>query len=78
MVEQMQSQKSHTSYRKFNFNEFVANVLCDNMGMIILRLWRLLEAKNIISRCTLWNFNSTFSSSLSASYAYQRFTTEFY
>ena len=38
------------------------------------RLWRLLEAKNIISRRTLWHFNSMFGSSHSASSAYQRFT----
>jgi hypothetical protein len=36
MVEQTQSLKNHTSYRKFYFNEFMANVLLDNMGMIIL------------------------------------------
>ena len=42
-----------------------------------LRLWRLLEAKKIISRGTLWHFNSTFGSSLSASSAYQRFTKTF-
>ena len=29
---------NHTSYRKFHFNEFVANVLHDNMGMIIFDL----------------------------------------
>ena len=29
---------NHTSYRKFNFNEFVANFLPDNMGMIIFDL----------------------------------------
>ena len=37
---------------KVYFNEFVANALRDNTGMIIFdpfRLWRLLEAKNIIS-----------------------------
>ena len=28
----------HTSYRKFYFNEFVAKVLRDNMGMIIFDL----------------------------------------
>ena len=27
---------NHTSYRKFNFNEFIANVLRDNMGMFDL------------------------------------------
>ena len=42
------------------------------------RLWRLLEAKEIISRRTLWHFNSTFSSSLSASSAYPQFTNKFY
>ena len=41
-----------------------------------LRLWRLIKAKNIISRCTLWHFNSMFGSSLSASSAYQRFTNK--
>ena len=35
--------------------------------------WRLLEAKNIISWCTLWHFNSRFGSSHSDSSAYQRF-----
>ena len=62
-----------TSHTKFYFNEFVANVFRDNMGMIISdlpRLWQLLEAKNIISWCTLWHFNSTFGSSHSASSAY--------
>ena len=39
-----------------------------------LRLWRLIVVKNIIYRRTLWHFNSTFGSSLSASSAYQRFT----
>ena len=29
---------NHTSYRKIYFNEFVANVLCDNMGIIIFDL----------------------------------------
>ena len=29
---------THTSYRKFNFNEFIANVLRDNMDMIIFDL----------------------------------------
>ena len=42
------SHTNHTSYRKFYFNEFVANVLHDNFWPP--RLWRLLEAKNIISR----------------------------
>ena len=32
----MQLRTNRTSYRKFSFNEFVANVLRDNMGMIIL------------------------------------------
>ena len=32
------SHPNHTSYRKFYFNEFVANVLHDNMGMIIFDL----------------------------------------
>ena len=36
MVEQTQSRTNHTSYRKFNFNEFVANVLRDNMVMLFL------------------------------------------
>ena len=60
-----------TTYRKFDFNEFVANILRHFWPP---RLWRLLEAKNIISRRTLWHFNSTFGSSHSASSAYQRFT----
>ena len=34
----------------------------------------LIEAKNIIYWRTLWHLNSTFSSSLSASSAYHRFT----
>ena len=29
---------NHTSYRKFNANEFVAHVLRDNIGMIIFDL----------------------------------------
>ena len=65
---------NHTSYTKVYFNEFVANVLCDNMGMIIFwppRFWRLLEAKNIVSLHTLWHFKSMFSSSLSASFTYK-------
>ena len=37
--------------------------------------WR---PKNIISRLTLWNINSTFCPSLSDSSAYQRFTKKFY
>ena len=40
--------------------------------MIIFDL--LIEAKNILSWHTLWHFNSTFESSLSASSAFQRFT----
>jgi hypothetical protein len=32
MLEQTQSQPNHTSYRNFHFNEFVANVLRDNIG----------------------------------------------
>ena len=32
ILQQTQSLPNHTSYRKFCFNEFVANVLCDNMG----------------------------------------------
>ena len=31
---------NRTSYWKYNFNEFVANILHDNMGMIIFDLWR--------------------------------------
>ena len=30
---------NHTSHTKVHFNEFVANVLCDNMDMIIFDLW---------------------------------------
>ena len=41
MVEQTQSQKNHIHYRKFYFNEFVANVLRDNMGIIIFDLWNV-------------------------------------
>ena len=37
----------HTSNTKVYFNEFVANALRDNMGMIIFDLW-LLDAKNIV------------------------------
>ena len=77
MLEQTIWLWNYTSHTKVYFNEFVANALHDNMGMITfwpLRLWRLLEAKNIISRRTLWHFNSMFGSSLSASSAYQRFT----
>ena len=42
------------------------------------RLWRLLEARNIISWRTLWHFNSMFGSSLRASSAYQRLTKKFH
>ena len=34
MVEETRSRTNHTFYKKINFNEFVANVLHDNMGMI--------------------------------------------
>ena len=76
MLEQTILLWNHTSHTKVYFNELVANVLHDNMDnhFWLLRLWRLIEAKNIISRCTLWHFNSTFGSSLNASSAYQRFT----
>ena len=49
-----------------------------NLLQMIKWAWSFLTsevvAKDIISRCTLWHFNSTFESSLSASSAYQRFT----
>ena len=32
MLEQTQSRTNHTSYRNFDFNEFVANALRDNIG----------------------------------------------
>ena len=32
MLQQTESPSNYTSYRNFHFNEFVANVLCDNMG----------------------------------------------
>ena len=32
MLQQTQSRPNHTSYRKFHFNEFVANVFQDNIG----------------------------------------------
>ena len=54
---------NHKSYRKFDFNESVANVLHDYMGMIIFDLW-CCEAKNIISWRTLCHSNSLFGSSL--------------
>ena len=75
MVEQTQSQKNHTSYIKFNFNEFVASVLRDNMGMKILtsEVVEAVGGQKIISWRTLWHLNSMFGSSLSASSAYQRF-----
>ena len=66
------SRPNHTSYRKFYFNEFVANVLRDNIDMIISEVVEAI--KGIISRRTLLNFNSTLVSSHSASSAYQRFT----
>ena len=37
-------------------------------------IWRLIQAKHIIYRRTLWHFNSTFDSSVSPSTAYQIFT----
>ena len=43
-----------------NVNEFVANVLRDNMGMINFDL-------RSISQRTLWHYNSVFGSSLSTS-----------
>ena len=47
---------------KVYLNEFVANVLRNNMGIFWPpRLWRLLEAKNVICWRILWHFNSTFS-----------------
>ena len=64
---------------KFNFNEFVANVLRDNMGMIIYDFWGCggcQRPKTSYLGCTLWRFNSTLGSSLSTSSAYQRFTTK--
>ena len=32
MLQQMQSQPNHTSYRNIHFNEFVPNALRDNIG----------------------------------------------
>ena len=63
MVEQTQSRTNHTSYRKFNFNEFVANVFRDNMGVIIfkpLRFWRLFEAKKMLPDLTSVTIFDTF------------------
>ena len=72
ILEQMIWLWNHASHTKVHFNECVANVGHNHLGPP--RLWRLLEAKNIISWRTLWHFNSTFGSSLSASSAYLRFT----
>ena len=38
MLQQTQSRPNHTSKTKVYFNEFVANVLHDNMGMVIFVL----------------------------------------
>ena len=57
MLEQTIWLWNHTSHTKVYFNEFFAKVLLDNMGMIIFDL------QNIISRRTLWHFNSKFGSS---------------
>ena len=70
------SRPNHTSHRKFCFYEFVANVLCDHMGMIIFDLrgcGGCYSPKNIISQRAPWHFNSIFGSSYSASSAYQIF-----
>ena len=66
---------NHTSHTKVYVNEFVANVLPDYMGMIIFdhRGCGGWEAKNIVSRWTLWHFNSTLGLS-----APKRFTKKFY
>ena len=72
---------NHTSHTKVYFYEIVANVLRDNMGMIIFDLRGCegcaVRDKNIISRHTLWHFNSKFNSCLSPSSAYPRFTKKF-
>ena len=53
-------------------NLILMNLL--QMSCVITWAWSfLIKAKNIISQHTLWHFNSTFGSSLSASSAYQRF-----
>ena len=66
------SHPNHTSYRKFYFNEFVANVLPDNMCKIIFEFRGCGGCQMPKKDRTLWHFNSTFSSSYSASFAYQK------
>ena len=61
--------------RKSTFRQKVT--VQGHVHFLPLRLWRLIEAKNIIYQRTLWHFNSTFSSSLSARSAYQRFTLHY-
>ena len=81
MLEQTIWLWNHTSHTKVYFNEFVPNVLRDNMGMIIFDLQVFegfeMPKASYVSGCTLWHFNSTFSSPLSTSSAYKRFTKKF-
>ena len=70
---------NHTSHTKVSMNLLQMSCMITwTWSFWPPRLWRLLLAKNIISWCILWHFNSVFSSSLSASSAYQRFTKKFY
>ena len=71
---------NHTSYRKFNFNEFVANVLRDNMGMIIFDLWGCGGCYRPKTSYLGAHFGTStqFGSSLSNTSAYRRFTKKSY
>ena len=61
------SHPNHTSYRKFYFYEFFANVLRDNMGRIIFDLRGCGGCQRPKTSHLDAHFNSTFSSSYSPS-----------
>ena len=51
---------NHTSHTQVYFNEFVANTLCDNIGIVILtsEVMEAVRGQTHSSRRTPWHFNS--------------------
>ena len=56
VLKQTSSRQNHTSYRKFDFNEFVQNSLCCNMGMVVfdLRGYGDCQRPKALSQRTSW------------------------
>ena len=76
ILKYLASLPNHTSYRKFYFNEFVANILRDKMGMIIFDLRGCGGCQKPKTSYIGAHLGSMFGSSHSTSSAYQRFHQE--